>query len=41
MDQYRPVYHAHEHEDIDRRLTTKEFLTAYRHAEELGHLGLD
>jgi putative pyruvate formate lyase activating enzyme len=41
MDQYRPVYNAHEHEDIDRRLTTKEFLTAYRHAEELGHLGLD
>ncbi len=41
MDQYRPVYKAHEHEDIDRRLTTGEFLRAYRHAEELGHLGLD
>jgi putative pyruvate formate lyase activating enzyme len=41
MDQYRPVYRAHEHLDIDRRLTTGEFLRAYRHAEGLGHLGLD
>jgi uncharacterized Fe-S radical SAM superfamily protein PflX len=41
MDQYRPVYRAFEHEDIGRRLTTGEFLRAYRHAEELGHVGLD
>jgi putative pyruvate formate lyase activating enzyme len=41
MDQYRPVYRAREHRDIDRRLTTSEFLKAYRHAESLGHLGLD
>jgi putative pyruvate formate lyase activating enzyme len=41
MDQYRPVYHALEHPDISRRLTTKEFLEAYHHAEALGHLGLD
>jgi len=41
MDQYRPVYRAHEHRDIDRRPTTGEFIKAYRHAEAVGHLGLD
>jgi putative pyruvate formate lyase activating enzyme len=41
MDQYRPVYRANEHPDISQRLRTGEFLRAYRHAEELGHLGLD
>ncbi len=41
MDQYRPVYRAREHSDINRRLTTAEFLKAYRHAEAIGHLGLD
>ncbi len=41
MDQYRPVYRAHEHRDIDRRPTTGEFMKARRHAEALGHLGLD
>ncbi len=41
MAQYRPEYRAREHEDIYRRLTRTEFLTAYRHAGELGHLGLD
>ena len=41
MDQYRPVYRALEHEDIARRPTTGEFLKAYRHAEALGHIGLD
>jgi putative pyruvate formate lyase activating enzyme len=41
MDQYRPVYRAREHRDIARALSTGEFLVAYRHAENLGHLGLD
>ena len=41
MDQYRPVYRAREHSDINRRPTTAEFLKAYRHAEAIGHLGLD
>jgi putative pyruvate formate lyase activating enzyme len=41
MDQYRPEYKADKHRDIDRRLTAGEFQTAYKHAEELGHLGLD
>ncbi len=41
MDQYRPVYRAKEHRDIAGRLTTAEFLKAYRHAESIGHLGLD
>ncbi len=41
MDQYRPVYRAREHEDISRRPTTGEFLRAYRHAEAIGHIGLD
>jgi putative pyruvate formate lyase activating enzyme len=41
MDQYRPVYRAREHPDIARRPTTGEFLRAHRHAEALGHIGLD
>lgn len=41
MDQYRPVYNAREHRDINRRPTTAEFLKARNHAESLGHLGLD
>jgi putative pyruvate formate lyase activating enzyme len=41
MDQYRPVYRAKEHEDINRRPTTGEFLKVHHHAEGLGHLGLD
>lgn len=41
MDQYRPEYRAREHRDIARRPTTGEFLRARRHAESLGHLGLD
>jgi putative pyruvate formate lyase activating enzyme len=41
MEQYRPVYRAREHRDIDRRPTTAEYLKAYGHAEKLGHLGLD
>jgi putative pyruvate formate lyase activating enzyme len=41
MDQYRPVYKAHEHRDIDRALTSGEFQKAYAHAETIGHLGLD
>jgi len=41
MDQYRPEYMAHQHRDINRRLTTGEFQKAYQHAETLGHLGLD
>jgi putative pyruvate formate lyase activating enzyme len=41
MDQYRPVYKANEHRDINRRPTRAEFNKAYEHAETLGHLGLD
>jgi putative pyruvate formate lyase activating enzyme len=41
MDQYRPVHRAREHSDIARRPTSEEFMRAYRHAESIGHLGLD
>ncbi|MCK5253035.1 MAG: radical SAM protein, partial [Thermoplasmata archaeon] len=41
MDQYRPVYNAREHRDINRRPTTDEYRKARGHAESLGHLGLD
>ncbi len=41
MDPYRPAYRAREHEDINRRPATAEFLKAYNHAAALGHLGLD
>ena len=41
IDQYRPVYKASEHPDIDRRPTTGEFLRVHRHAESLGLVGLD
>jgi putative pyruvate formate lyase activating enzyme len=36
MDQYRPVYRAGEHADIDRRLKPKEFRKAVNYADELG-----
>ena len=36
MDQYRPVYRACEHADINRRPTRREFETAYNHARDLG-----
>lgn len=36
MDQYRPAYRAREYEGLDRRLSHKEFLSAYRYAENLG-----
>ncbi len=36
MDQYRPEYKAKEYEGMDRRLSSKEFSTAYRFAEDLG-----
>lgn len=36
MAQYRPEYKAHLYGDINRRLTTKEFETAFEYAERLG-----
>ncbi len=41
MGQYHPDYHAYDHEELRRRLTSEEFMRAYRHAEGLGLLGLD
>lgn len=41
MGQYHPDYHAEEHPELRRRLTTGEFLRAHRHAEAIGLLGLD
>ena len=34
-------YLARKYEDIARRPTSGEFLKAYRHAEAIGHVGLD
>lgn len=36
MDQYRPLYRAHEFPEISRRISPKEYLLALRRAEELG-----
>ncbi len=36
MDQYRPEYRAKEYDGLDRRLSHREFLKAYRYAEKLG-----
>ncbi|UCD92167.1 MAG: radical SAM protein [Methanobacteriota archaeon] len=36
MDQYRPQYKARDFEGMDRRLSSKEFNTAYHFAEDLG-----
>ncbi|MDI6707710.1 MAG: radical SAM protein, partial [Candidatus Thermoplasmatota archaeon] len=36
MAQYRPEYRAHEYEDINRRLTLREFEEAYDYGKRLG-----
>lgn len=36
MAQYHPEWKAFEYEDINRRLTRSEFLSAYKYAEDLG-----
>jgi len=36
MNQYTPMYHAAEHREIDRRLTTFEYESVVDHARELG-----
>ena len=36
MNQYTPVYRAHEHPEINRRLFTAEYLRVVRRCEELG-----
>ncbi|MDI6856148.1 MAG: hypothetical protein QMD21_05145, partial [Candidatus Thermoplasmatota archaeon] len=36
MAQYRPEYRAHEYEDINRRLTLREFGEAYDYGKRLG-----
>jgi putative pyruvate formate lyase activating enzyme len=36
LDQYRPMYHAWEHPELGRRITTEEFAQACTVARELG-----
>jgi putative pyruvate formate lyase activating enzyme len=36
MDQYRPEYKAKDFNGLEKRLSHREFLTAYRYAEDLG-----
>jgi putative pyruvate formate lyase activating enzyme len=36
MDQYRPEYKARDFEGLEKRLSHREFLQAYRYAEDLG-----
>jgi putative pyruvate formate lyase activating enzyme len=36
MDQYRPEYRAKDYDGLDKRLSHREFLQAYRYAENLG-----
>ncbi len=41
MEQYRPEFEAYKYEDINRRITRKEFLEAIRYAKSIGLTNLD
>ena len=41
MDQYRPAYHAHQHPELNRAITRKEYLQAVEMAHTLGLQRLD
>lgn len=41
MDQYRPAYHAHQHPELNRSITRKEYLQAVEMAHTLGLQRLD
>jgi uncharacterized Fe-S radical SAM superfamily protein PflX len=36
MEQYRPMYKAHDHPEINRGLTMREFADAYDYARRRG-----
>ena len=41
MDQYRPCYQAHQHPELNRRITSQEYAQAVREAQAVGLSRLD